>query len=53
VKDNNNNVVAKLKKMPSFFGRKFSVEKTADMGKAESRILLGLMMMILLERRRG
>jgi len=53
VKDNNNNVVAKLKKMQSFFGRKFQVQKTGDLGEAESRILLGLMMMILLERRRG
>lgn len=53
VKDSNNNVVAKLKKMQSFFGRKFQVQKTGDLGEAESRILLGLMMMILLERRRG
>lgn len=47
-------VVARLKKEPSFFGRKFSVEKLADFDEnEEERILLSLMMMILLERRRG
>ncbi|MCE3296208.1 MAG: hypothetical protein K0R65_1922 [Crocinitomicaceae bacterium] len=47
-------IVARLKKEPSFFGRKFSVEKLAEITEnEEERILLSLMMMILLERRRG
>jgi uncharacterized protein YxjI len=46
--------VAQLKKKASFFGRRFMVEKLAEFEKGEEeRILLGLMMMILLERRRG
>lgn len=46
--------VIQLKKLPSFWGRKFSVEKfqTIDVSE-EERIILGLMMLILLERRRG
>lgn len=46
--------IAKIKKKPSFFGRKFQVTKegTIDADDGE-RIMLGLMMMILLERRRG
>lgn len=47
-------LVAKLKKNPSFFGRKFTVSKESDFQTGEeTRILLGLMMMVLLERRRG
>jgi uncharacterized protein YxjI len=47
-------VVARLKKQPSFWGRKFSVEKLGEFEPGEGeRILLGLMMMVLLERRRG
>ncbi|WP_338764842.1 hypothetical protein WAF17_00430 [Bernardetia sp. ABR2-2B] len=50
----NGEIVAKLKKEPSFFGRRFKVEKLAELEEIEEeRILLGLMMMILLERRRG
>jgi len=46
--------IARLRKVQSFFGRKFVIEKLADFEKGEEeRILLGLMMMILLERRRG
>ena len=46
--------VARLIKEPSLLGRKFSVEKLADFGSGEEeRIMLSLMMMILLERRRG
>ncbi|MEM7369706.1 MAG: hypothetical protein AAF587_13970 [Bacteroidota bacterium] len=46
--------VAKLSKEPSFFGRKFKVEKLAPFEEGEeTRIVLGLMMMILMERRRG
>jgi hypothetical protein len=47
-------MVVRLKKEPSFFGRKFSVAKLAEFEPGEEeRILLSLMMMILLERRRG
>jgi len=46
--------VARLKKEASFFGRKFEVSKLTDIDlDDEQRIILGLMMMILLERRRG
>jgi len=46
--------VVKLKKEPSFFGRKFSIEKNSEFETGEEeRILLGLMMLILLERQRG
>lgn len=46
--------IAKLKKKPSFWGRHFSVEKVGSMDSDDDdRIMLGLMMMILLERRRG
>jgi len=46
--------IARLSKVSSFFGRKFVIEKLAEFEKGEEeRILLGLMMMILLERRRG
>ncbi len=46
--------VVRLKKEPSFWGRKFSITQlsTFESGE-ETRIILGLMMMILLERRRG
>lgn len=50
----NGEIVAKLKKEASFWGRRFKIEKLAEMTDIEEeRILLGLMMMILLERRRG
>jgi hypothetical protein len=46
--------VVRLKKESSFFGRKFSVHKISDFQNGEEeRLILGLMMMILLERRRG
>lgn len=46
--------VACLKKEPSFFGRKFKLNKVSEFEQGEeTRIVLGLMMMILLERRRG
>ncbi|MCE5332665.1 MAG: hypothetical protein LLF95_11085 [Bacteroidales bacterium] len=46
--------VARLKKEPSFFGRKFTIDKLSlfETGE-EERLLLGLMMLILLERQRG
>jgi len=47
-------VIARLKKEPSLLGRQFSVSKLSDFAKGEEeRIILSLMMMILLERRRG
>ncbi|MCF6365773.1 MAG: hypothetical protein L3J35_06170 [Bacteroidales bacterium] len=47
-------LVARIKKEKSFFGRKFSIDKLAEFESGEElRILLGSMMMLLLERRRG
>ena len=47
-------VIVKLKKEPSFFGKEFKVEliKPID-NDDDDRIMLSLMMMVLLERRRG
>lgn len=46
--------VAQLKKQKSFFGRRFNIIKLQDLDEGEqARVLLGCMMMILLERRRG
>ncbi len=50
----NGTMVARLQKESSFFGRKFKIEKlNAFESGEEERILLGLMMLILLERTRG
>ena len=47
-------IVARLKKQSSFWGRKFSLDKLGEFStNDEEIILLGSMMMILLERRRG
>jgi uncharacterized protein YxjI len=48
------NHVARLKKLPSFWGRKFRLEQLApfEIGE-EERMTLGMIMMILLERHRG
>ena len=47
-------LVARLSKQKSFFGRKFTIEKLTEFETGEElRILLGSMMMLLLERRRG
>jgi hypothetical protein len=44
----------RLKKRPSFVGRKFSIDKLAHLDQTEElRLLLGIMMMVLLERARG
>jgi hypothetical protein len=44
----------RLKKHASFVGRKFGVDKLAELDEtSELRLLLGLMQMVLLERRRG
>lgn len=54
VTNGNGQAVLRLKKEASFFGRNFTIEKLADIpSKDDSRLLLSLMMMILLERRRG
>ncbi|MCA0429783.1 MAG: hypothetical protein LCH32_04715 [Bacteroidetes bacterium] len=53
VKQGDKNII-RLKKIPSFFGRRFEVEALSDVNdKDAERIVLALMMMILLERRRG
>ncbi len=55
VTDQRGQKVARLSKQPSFFGRKFRVDKLGPpvTGADDDRIMLGLMMMILLERKRG
>lgn len=54
VSDINGDIVVRLKKKPSFFGKEFEVEKVSDINKDDKeRVMLGLMMMILLERRRS
>ncbi|UZR98582.1 hypothetical protein [Chondrinema litorale] len=46
--------IVRLTKKPSFFGRKFELVKIGMLKTEDSeKIMLGLMMMILLERRRG
>lgn len=46
--------IVRLRKIKSFFGRRFAIEKLANLNTGEEeRIVLGLMMMILLERERG
>ncbi len=54
VTDNNGKEIIRLKKQASFFGRRFQVTRVEQGGENdEVNIMLGLMMMILLERRRG
>ncbi|MCI4668525.1 MAG: hypothetical protein MRZ79_10330 [Bacteroidia bacterium] len=54
VTDTDNQPIVRLKKKASFFGRNFEVDKIGSMDNDDDdRIMLGLMMMILLERRRG
>ena len=54
VSHTNGTVLMKLEKQPAFFEGKFLIEKMVDMPPAEeTRALLSLIMMILLERRRG
>lgn len=55
VTDLNGNQIVRLSKEPSFFGRRFKLDKLAtEIEKAkEERLMLSLMMMSLLERRRG
>lgn len=54
VKDQSENVIARFSKEPSFFGRRFKLEEVGTFKPGDDgRILLSLMMMSLLERRRG
>ncbi|MFM9422396.1 MAG: hypothetical protein RIR06_857 [Bacteroidota bacterium] len=54
VKDQNDQVIYRLKKEASFFGRKFSLQRLSDQSETtDLQATLSLMMMILLERRRG
>lgn len=54
VKRSDGTVILRLKKLPAFFEGKFALEKSAEFQPGEeTRALLGLTMMILLERRRG
>lgn len=54
VLDLNKKAIVQLKKEASFFGRKFQITKLSAIDlDDEERIILGLMMMILLERRKG
>ena len=54
LKNKKGQLIVKLKKQASFFGREFEIEKIGIIDNDDDdRIMLGLMMMILLERRRG
>ncbi|MEN8897091.1 MAG: hypothetical protein ABF251_00115, partial [Nonlabens sp.] len=54
VTNRNGEIVVKLKKKPSLLGKEFELEKTANIDEDDKElVMLGLMMMILLERRRG
>lgn len=56
LKNTRDEVIVKLKKQSSFFGREFQLTKVGEIdtkNNTDNRIMLGLMMMILLERRRG
>lgn len=54
VKDNSGKIYFRLKKMPSFFGRRFKLERLIDIDdEDETLVVLSLLMMVLLERHRG
>lgn len=53
VKDLSGNVMMTLTKKPSFFGRKFEVNKAGLKEMPEELLVLSLKMMVLLERRKG
>lgn len=54
IKRGDGTLVARLSKEPSFLGRRFKLDKLADLKEGEGeRMVLALMMMSLLERRRG
>lgn len=52
--DTKGKAIVRMKKMPSFFGRNFELTKVGEIDNDDDdRIMLGFMMMVLLERRRG
>jgi len=54
VKNSNDSEIVRLAKLPSLWGRHFELTKLGNLDSDDDdRIMLGLMMMILLERRRG
>lgn len=54
VHDNSGKEIYRLKKMPSFFGRKFQLDQINDIpDEEETLVVLSLMMMVLLERAKG
>lgn len=54
VHNNNGKEIYRLKKMPSFFGRKFQLDQINDIpDHEETLVVLSLMMMVLLERAKG
>lgn len=54
VKDSNDEIIVRLSKEPSFFGRRFKLEEVGKLRAGDDEgIMLSLMMMSLLERRRG
>lgn len=54
VHDNNGKEIYRLKKMPSFFCRKFQLDQINDISdEDETLVVLSLMMMVLLERAKG
>ncbi|WP_018675906.1 hypothetical protein [Riemerella columbina] len=54
VKDASGKAYFQLKKMPSFFGRKFKLERLIDIDdEEETLVILSLLMMVLLEKNRG
>ena len=51
VTDLNGNLVARISKEASFFGRRFIVTKEGQFGETDDdRVVLGLMMLVLMER---
>ena len=54
VTDQSGQQIVRLSKQPSFWGKEFLIEKLGAMDSDDDdRVMLGLMMMILLERSRG
>lgn len=54
IKNLDEEVILRFKKQPSFFGRRFQLEKVGELEMDDSeRVMVSLMMMSLLERRRG
>lgn len=54
VKNTSDEIILRMKKEASFFGRKFTLEKIGEFPEQDAEeIMLSLMMMVLLERRRG